>query len=214
VWRASRALRRDAAEVETIGAAMRLAETFSVAGFSIDPIQVESEFARLLALIESERPRAVLEIGTAKGGTLFLFTRVAADDAILVTIDLDGQPFPAISPRALLCRTFARSEQCVVPLFGSDSHDPQTRALGGRRLDFLFIDGDHSAEGVRADFDLYTPLVRSGGLVALHDIVPGNDEQVGGVPAFWQSLKERFETEDFVESYAQGAYGIGVLRVP
>lgn len=37
-------------------------------------------------------------------------------------------------------------------------------------MDFLFIDGDHAYEGVKADFEMYSPLVRKGGLVALHDI--------------------------------------------
>jgi predicted O-methyltransferase YrrM len=41
-----------------------------------------------------------------------------------------------------------------------------------KRLDFLFIDGDHTYEGVKQDFEMYTPLVRKGGLVAMHDIVP------------------------------------------
>ncbi len=34
----------------------------------------------------------------------------------------------------------------------------------------LFIDGDHSYDGVMSDFALWTPYVISGGLVALHDV--------------------------------------------
>ena len=34
-------------------------------------------------------------------------------------------------------------------------------------IDFLFLDGDHSYEGVRRDFENYAPLVRPGGIVAL-----------------------------------------------
>ena len=40
----------------------------------------------------------------------------------------------------------------------------------GEPLDLLFIDGDHSYDGVRADFELYGRLVRPGGLIALHDV--------------------------------------------
>lgn len=39
-----------------------------------------------------------------------------------------------------------------------------------RYIDFLFIDGDHSYEGVLQDLEGWVPKVRSGGLVAGHDI--------------------------------------------
>lgn len=74
-------------------------------------------------------------------------------------------------------------------LIRADSHDIRTldvvkRILGGHKLDFLFIDGDHTYEGVKKDFEMYSPLVRKGGLIAFHDIVPGPLECVGGVPKF------------------------------
>lgn len=37
-------------------------------------------------------------------------------------------------------------------------------------LDFVFIDGDHSYEGVKADIEAWRPKVRSGGMIAGHDI--------------------------------------------
>lgn len=36
-------------------------------------------------------------------------------------------------------------------------------------IDFLYIDADHSYEGVKLDFDLYSKLVKKTGLIALHD---------------------------------------------
>lgn len=38
-----------------------------------------------------------------------------------------------------------------------------------KSLDFLFIDGDHSAEGVRGDIAAWLSLVKDGGYVAFHD---------------------------------------------
>ena len=38
------------------------------------------------------------------------------------------------------------------------------------QLDFLFIDGDHSYEGVKMDFDIWFPKLKSGGVIAMHDI--------------------------------------------
>ncbi len=37
------------------------------------------------------------------------------------------------------------------------------------KLDLLFIDGDHSYEGCKADWDLYIDMVKSSGCVVFHD---------------------------------------------
>lgn len=37
------------------------------------------------------------------------------------------------------------------------------------KIDFLFIDGDHSYEGVKLDFELYSKLLSDNGLILLHD---------------------------------------------
>ena len=36
-------------------------------------------------------------------------------------------------------------------------------------IDLLFIDGDHSYEGVKKDWDLYSPMLTSNSLVVFHD---------------------------------------------
>lgn len=38
-----------------------------------------------------------------------------------------------------------------------------------KEMDLLFIDGDHSYDGVKKDWDLYFPLVKKGGYVIFHD---------------------------------------------
>jgi len=50
------------------------------------------------------------------------------------------------------------------------SNDPDVLAeLGDCTCQFLFIDGDHSYEGVRNDLEKFAPLVANGGLVVFHD---------------------------------------------
>lgn len=41
--------------------------------------------------------------------------------------------------------------------------------LGGRKLDMVFVDGDHTYEGVRDNVRDYAPLIARGGLLCGHD---------------------------------------------
>ena len=199
--------------------ALEFAYGFEFGGFdtSILPTQMPSEIESLLRYLQPLRPRTVLEIGTDRGGTFFLFATVAEDDALLVSVDLPLGPFGGgyAKRRGKLYRAFAGRGQRI-ELLRQDSHDGRTveaveRILGGRLVDLLFIDGDHSYEGVAADFRLYSPFVRDGGSIVFHDIVPGPVEHVGGVPLFWQALKASEVVTEFVADWEQGGYGLGVL---
>jgi predicted O-methyltransferase YrrM len=95
------------------------------------------------------------------------------------------------------------------------------KELDGNPLDVLFIDGDHSYEGVRADFEQYAPLVRPGGIVALHDINPDFSTRSdlatpsisGDVPRYWSELKKEHRTEELIANPDQDGFGIGIVFV-
>jgi predicted O-methyltransferase YrrM len=205
----------------TLDEALQFAARFEFAGVGIRPMQVESELRSFLELVALEQPRAVVEIGTGRGGTLFLLASVAQPDAVLVSIDAAHAEGVFGGRRAYRHRTrlygaLGRPGQGVV-FIAADSHRSETRlaveaALRGRAVDLLFIDGDHSPDGVESDFELYSPLVRNGGLVAFHDIVPGPAEHVGGVPGFWQRIRSG-DSPELVADWGQGGCGIGVLRL-
>ena len=224
VPRASRALLAAAAKEPVIDAWVDLVQRFNYAGITVPSWQIPSEIVGLLRTLEADPPQRVLEIGTAGGGTLFLLTRISAPDALLVSVDLRSGQFGGGYPRwrAPLYRSFPREAQRV-ELVRGDSHQSRTgerirRLLGGRPLDFLFIDGDHTYDGVRQDFADYAPLVRPGGLVAFHDIVPGGPGKhgdPGDVPGFWRELKTGYpDATELVEDWDWGSCGIGVIRLP
>ena len=161
--------------------------------------QIPSEILGSCDILETDPPQSVLEIGTASGGTLFLLTRVAAPEALLISVDLRrgqfgggypawrGRPVPLVRPRSSARAARARRlPRAAHPRAGSAAY------WRAEPLDLLFVDGDHTYEGVKQDFADYAPLVRPGGIVALHDIVPGGPGKhgdPGGVPTFWQELK-------------------------
>lgn len=185
----------------------------------IRPMQVRQEILELLELLSQDPPCTVLEIGTARGGTLFLLARVAAEDALLVSVDLPEGPFGGGYPpwRAPLYRSFAGPGQ-KVELVRGDSTDPRTverveALLENRPIDFLLVDGDHSYRGVTRDFETYAPRVRPGGLVAFHDVRPGPEERVGGVPRFWQQVKRRHRHREILAPGEHPGFGLGVLWI-
>jgi len=201
-------------DIDNVHEALDFAFSFQAFGISIKPFQVKREIAKLLEIVAELRPRAVLEIGTAEGGTLFLFTRVADPNAKIISIDL---PSGVPKWKVFLYKSFAREGQEIYLLRGN-SHDPRTleevkRVLGDEKVDFLFIDGDHTYEGVKKDFEMYSPLVREGRIIAFHDIVPGPPENVGGVPKFWNEIRAKYKQLEIVEDWSQGGCGIGVLYV-
>jgi predicted O-methyltransferase YrrM len=219
VLKASRVVAGTASRRPAIDDALTFVYGFDIPGFDVDirPIQLPGEIEALLQLVRPLEPRTVLEIGTARGGTLFLLATVACDDALLVSVDLPLGRFGGgyAKRRQRLYRAFGRRDQ-QVELLRADSHEPDTneavrRILGRRPVDLLLIDGDHSYDGIRLDVRDYAPLVREGGLIVLHDIAPGDEEDVGGVPRFWQELKGRIAVHEIVEDWKQGGFGLGVV---
>lgn len=174
------------------------------------------ELAGLAQLVAGLRPAVVLEIGTGSGGTLFAWCRLAASDALIVSIDLPGGPFGGGYPESdipELLRYGRRAQR--VELLRADSHSPTTmrrveEILASRRVDLLFIDGDHSYEGARRDFELYSPLARDGGLVVFHDILPHRSDIGCEVERVWQEVSEgrnRIELVDPGDVRPEGLWG-------
>jgi predicted O-methyltransferase YrrM len=181
------------------------------------PLQRRSEIHGLLVELTGREPAVVVEIGTASGGNLFLFTRVAAADAVIASIDLPAGNFGGGYGlwRVPLYRSFAMARQRV-HLIRSDSHARSTferlkRVLEGRPIDFLFIDGDHSYEGVKRDFELYHPLVSPSGLIALHDIVAHPPGSGCEVDRFWREVRQVGNWREIVADRDSQFAGIGVI---
>ncbi|WP_019616970.1 class I SAM-dependent methyltransferase [Psychromonas ossibalaenae] len=79
----------------------------------------------------------------------------------------------------------------------------KVRLLAGGNIDLLFIDGDHTYDGVKADWDSYSPMLQKGSVVVFHDIgwAEGvrkviDEDVIGNVSSFeslpnlwWGSIK-------------------------
>jgi len=186
-------------------------------GWSVSLQQVPQEIKTLLSIVRQRNVRFMMEIGTRWGGTLFLFSWTIPSNANILSLDLPSAEslkrgydkfktsyFTNFTPRGQR-----------LTLLRGDSHNPislsRTKsALDGRELDFLFIDGDHTYEGVKKDFEMYSPLVHKGGLVAFHDIC-GHDVGVSEVDRYWNEIKGSYRHSEMIENPKQGWAGIGVI---
>jgi cephalosporin hydroxylase len=182
--------------------------------------QVKSEYCRLVEFVAQQRPRVILEIGTAKGGTLLAWSRIASE--LVVSIDIFGGAGGGGYPKAKakLFHHFVIDRPNVeIVLLREDSHRLETRdqvrdILAGRTIDFLFIDGDHTYAGVKRDFEIWSELVTSGGYVAFHDILHPPEVHDREVDQLWAELRQNYpEHFELVEDPRQCSDGIGVLQM-
>lgn len=117
------------------------------------------ERAALEGVLQALRPSLAIELGRAEGGSL---RRIAASSGQALSFDL-------VEPAGEL------GELDNVTMFTGDSHRQLSEQLAelaaaGRNVDFVLVDGDHSAPGVRADMVdlLQSPALRRSVILA-HD---------------------------------------------
>ena len=179
----------------------------------VKTLQIPSEITRLAQAVQAIKPRIILEIGTASGGTSLIWSHIASERVI--TCDLKDMSYQ--SP--LFSRFPPPGSPCKVTLLSGDSHSADfkvrvARELNGAKADFLFIDGDHTEPGVTADYTDYKEFVRPGGLIGFHDIVESQPLPINQVYHLWKRLKPLARVDEFVNDPGQRGFGIGLLHVP
>ncbi len=166
-----------------------------------ETLQNPAEVEVVYHMAEGIRPAAFLEIGSAHGGTLFVYAGACAPGATLIAVDDAWKPHQA----ATLEKTMARlvGDGFDAHWVRGNSHDPaiakKVKAiLAGRPVDFLHVDGNHAEASVMADWEAYGPLVRPGGLVAFHDIAFTPEP---GARASWDRIKITVRVPDGTSSH-------------
>jgi predicted O-methyltransferase YrrM len=111
--------------------------------------------------------KVYLEIGVYNGASLALMMQHPFETEIhgIDPLILDGQVEHTFSN----VKRFNIHGRCVA-IHQTYSHDPGLlHELKDLSIDLLFVDGDHQQESVLHDFELYSPLVGSGGFIVFDD---------------------------------------------
>ncbi len=142
----------------------------------------EAVLLRELTLSLPENP-LVVNIGAGGGtsGLLFLETR---DDLTLNTVDIqkESSPYGCLEGERLVLEKAGIDKMRYRQIHGDSKEVCKTWI--GKQADLVFIDGNHTYEGCKGDIEGWLPLLKTGGILAIHDYgktekaYPGVDESV------------------------------------
>jgi len=161
--------------------------------------QINSELEQFQMLIADSPIERVIEIGSAGGGTTALWALIGTQ---VISVDL-GLPEKCYKGDTEI-------ENKVVNVIGN-SRDDRTieevrRVLDGKKVDLLFIDGDHTYLGAELDFLNYKQFVEDYGIIAFHDISRL-------IPDLWEHIRSQSLIAWEIRHVPELRHnGIGVIR--
>jgi cephalosporin hydroxylase len=186
--------------------------------------QILSEFEELLKEYIKIKPTKFIEIGSLYGWTLQHFIHYGEEGSKALSIDLPVRLFVGPGDWRVEKQEknykeawpkWAKAKNCKLYLIPNSSQKPETvqkakDIFQDELVDFLFIDGDHTYMGVKKDYELYSPFVRKGGIIAFHDI--GKNEE-GGCHILWNEIKNNHSNYKEILHDSKHEKGIGIVYV-
>jgi predicted O-methyltransferase YrrM len=120
-----------------------------------------AEVLTLAAICRHQRPRQIFEIGTHTGSSTLVMAINAPEETEIVTLDL--APSETVGSAYRNTKHSSRIRQ----LYGDSRTLDYTPFLG--KVDFVFIDADHTYDGVKSDTEKAFQLLRPGGVIVWDD---------------------------------------------
>ncbi|QIK36949.1 class I SAM-dependent methyltransferase [Caldichromatium japonicum] len=148
-----------------------------LSGFRIASHLTISERALLYHLAASVSPGPILEIGSYLGASAYFLAagRLSSGrSGQVLCVDTWNNDAMSEGRRDTYAKFMANTRRFsgyIVPIRGfSHAVVDQVRRLAPNGLAMLFVDGDHSWEGSKRDWDAYRGLLQPGAVMAFHDI--------------------------------------------
>jgi hypothetical protein len=157
--------------------------------------QMPEEFADLLIFLSDKNIKTFLNIGTFNGSSFNVISNFlySINQTKCVTID-------PINHNPVIDEKFE---------YLSNTSD----SFKGQEFDLVFIDGMHSYEGVKLDYENVGKFAKYCVFHDIEDVFILNAEGYnGGVPVFWEEIKKTRKHKEFIEPGKKlKVMGIGVL---
>lgn len=170
--------------------------------------QVPEEYSRVILKILEKKPKSYLEIGIGNGGSWMTFSYINRK-TLNISHSVDnlsyyqaiGQKIEEIE----FIENFLSKDIENTCFFNMNSSDYLNKCE--TKYDVIFIDGDHSYEGVKSDYINSLSLMNENGIMIFHDIA-----SIGapGVVQFWNEIKNTHKSEEFIHG---NTCGMGIIQI-
>lgn len=167
--------------------------------------QVPEEYVNYLWFLKNGSFKSYLNIGIGKGGSFLAETYI--QENLDVSVAIDNSSYWHNDQRNSIVEKIQWLKSNVK--FNVEFHDADSvswlKENASRKFDVIFIDGDHSYQGVKNDYENSLPLLNENGYVIFHDIA---SVACPGVVGLWNEIKNP-NCQEFV---ASNTCGIGVWK--
>ena len=156
------------------GYAEKSVETIIHESYSLGMVQNHQEILGAAEFFKELNVVNFMEIGTDQGGTFAIWSKLSKDGK-RISVDIPHGQFGRSDYDEYERDNYLKSLGSDVTMIWGSSHDYEMlqnveNVIKEDLLDFLFIDGDHTYEGVKQDYEMYKHLVKPGGWIGFHDI--------------------------------------------
>jgi predicted O-methyltransferase YrrM len=170
-------------------------------------LENEAKFLGVLAAITPAKG-AIVEIGSYRGRSTVMLAKVAAHYGMGPVVAIDPHNSPILLGPGSLKRSshedFLQSVRAANVERHVEAHvaySSDMSATWTRPVRLLWIDGDHSYKGAKADFEGFLPHIAPNGVIALHDAL---SNFAGPIRVFVEEMlrSDKFGSAGFVHSIA------------
>lgn len=168
-------------------------------------------------LAETLQPKRFVELGTHYGSSYFAFCQAISQqdwDAQCFAVDTwQGDEHAGIYGREVHAQVYEHNQRNYADFSTliKTSFDEALQHFADGSIDLLHIDGLHTLDAVRHDFDSWLPKLSVQGVIIMHDTNVRKNQF--GVFKLFEELKEQYPHFEFSHGHGLGVIGVGVNQI-
>jgi hypothetical protein len=177
-------------------------ENLYVGGLEIQ--QVPEEYVEYLWFLKNNKFKNYLNVGIGKGGSFLIETFIQENLKSSTAIDNSSYWYQDQKESITEKIEWLKNNTTTsIEFYDADSKEWLIKC--DKKFDIIFIDGDHSYEGVKTDYINSLPLLENNGYMIFHDI---SSTGCPGVVRIWDEIKH----DSCLEFINNNTCGIGVWK--